>query len=182
MKLTINFFAIISAIFFNSICNAQTINTPEQWLIFQQNELKNCPYVFEGKIIQQSKKGKATCSVLQITKIYRGDQLNIGTIKVVTTIATGAEKFPQLHKDNTYIIFGNLSNSTLFKSVASVNTLTLWSNDWVVFQDTGAEWGWRKKTNYKTVDDLYSFFKENGLIVKEEVQQQSTTPTDSTTH
>jgi hypothetical protein len=145
-----------------------TINTSAQWLAYQQKELKNCPYIFEGKVISQQKNGGSTCSVIQDTQIYRGTELKVGTIKVITTMLSGAEKFPQLHNGDSYIIFGNLNNSDSFSTVSADNSTIIISNDWVTLNGTGATWGWRRVSTYPTMDSLYSFFRNNGVTVQEE--------------
>jgi hypothetical protein len=169
-----SFIAIIVCIY--SYCNAQPINTPAQWLNYQKNELKKCPYIFEGKITEQNKIGESTCSVIQITKIYKGNpQIKLGTIKIITTILAGSEAFPQLSTGNTYIIFGSQSNSNDFQSKVTDNSITLWCNDWVLFVNKGAEWGWKQKTQYKTLDSLNSFFRTNGVIIQEQTSQAGST-------
>jgi hypothetical protein len=173
MKIISRLFAGVYMISCYAICNAQS---PAQWSAFQQRELKGCAYIFEGKVTQQS--GKAiTCSVVQITKIYKGNpQIKLGSIKVITTITkNGSEKFPQLIKGHQYIIFGSTTstdNSNAFQSVVADNSLTLQTNDWVVYTDTGAVWGWRKPTVFPTKDSLNSYLKSNGIIVQEETQQK----------
>jgi hypothetical protein len=171
MKKIIKLIIALNIILCYSFCNAQT---SAQWLAYQEKELKECAYIFEGKVIQQS--GKSfTCSVIQITKIYRGSpQIKLSSIKMITTFGkNGSEKFPQLHNGSTYIIFGfTTSYSKEFQSIKADNLLTLQTNDWVTFIGNGAEWGWRKVTYYKTLDELYSFFKENGLTVQEEAEQK----------
>jgi hypothetical protein len=170
MNTTKEFIIAVYIIFCYSLCIAQT---PAQWSAFEQRELKGCSYIFERKVIQQSKTVEnLTCSVFQITKIYRGSpQINLGKIKVITTILSGAEKFPELHNGCTYIIFGIATNSNAFQSILTENILTLKSNDWIGFTGIGAIWGWRHPTNFPTTDSLYSFFKENGLTVQEETKK-----------
>lgn len=154
----------------NSFCNAQ--NTPAHWLAVQKRELKERPYIFEGKVIQQNKGGELTFNVIKITKIYRGSpQLKLGTIKVMSAPG-GIDAGPGLKKDSAYIIFGNPSNSTAFQSVATDNLLRIQSNDWISIYGIGASWGLRQVTQYKTVDSLYSFFKANGLMVQEEQKEK----------
>jgi hypothetical protein len=171
MKTKIKFIIAVYIILCYSFCIAQT---PAQWLAFQQRELKGSTYIFEGKVIQQSKIAEnSTCNVFQVTKIYRGSpQINLGNIKVITTILSGAEKFPELHKGYTYIIFGIVTKSNTSQSVVADNSLTLKTNDWISIDNNSAVWGWRHPTNFPTMDSLYSFFKENGLTVQEEVEQK----------
>jgi hypothetical protein len=154
------------------LCHSQT---PAQWSSYQSNEVKNCQFMFEGKVIKQVKQGGTTCSVIQISKIFKGSpKLSLGTIKVITTIKEGAEKFPQLKDSVTYVIFGNLrdKDSAAFKSIVTANNLVLWCNDWVTYLGTGAQWGWRRVTKYATRDAFYSFLKANGLTVQQEVKQK----------
>jgi len=184
MKITIRFIIGVSIVFCYSFCHAQAINTPAQWLAFQQKELKECPYIFEGNITQQKyyngKSGVMICSVIQITKIFRGSpQLKLGSIKVITSRNKGSTDVGPDIGIGHYIIFGKPSlpfrkpaDSTTFQSMPTDNSLILFCNDWVTFTGVGASWGWRQVTQYKTVDSLYSFFKANGVTVQEQVQQK----------
>jgi len=177
-----------------SFCNAQPINTPAQWLAFQQRELKECPYIFEGSILRQEcyygNSGVMTCSVMQITKIYRSSsQVKLGTIKVLTMqggqVGDGprvqlSDGGPGLGKGHyiifgSYLAFGRTSDSITVNSIVTDNLLTLHANDWATLTDAGASWGWRKVTKYPTVDSLYSFFKANGVTIQEQVPQADST-------
>lgn len=169
--------ALVITIFSYCFCYAQAINTPAQWLTFRQNELKECSYIFEGKVIQQSIEGIIyVCSIIEITKIYRGSpQIKLGTIKVTTMQGKGLQDAgPGLSKGSSYIIFGKLTNSKAFDTILVDNSAMLSRYDQISFHDTGAIWGWRQVTRYKTLDSLYSFFKENGLTVQEEEKTDNT--------
>jgi hypothetical protein len=178
MKPIIKFFVAISIIFSDSFCNAQS---PAQWSAFQQSELRGCTFIFEGNVTQQKvyngKRGRMICSVIQITKIYRGNpQIKLGSIKLITKQNKGiADAGPDIGRGH-YIIFGRTytlggaSDSSTLISIVTDNLLILQTNDWIAFTGGGAVWGWRRPTHYNTVDSLYSFFKENGLEVQEEVK------------
>jgi hypothetical protein len=183
MKACIKLIAGAFIIFFYSFCNAQVINTPAQWLAFQQRQLKGCAYIIEGTITQQKsyngKTGRMMCSVIQITKIFRGSpQIKLGSIKIITNQYSKnvADASPNIGKGH-YIIFGTPTKSSLpIDTIFTTDNLLILqasASDWVTFTGSGAQWGWRKVTYYKTLDSLYSFFKENGLTVQEEVEQKN---------
>lgn len=179
MKTTKEIIIVVNIIFCCSFCIAQRANpTPAQWLAYQQKEIKECPYIFEGNVTQQKcffgLHGMMICSVIQITKIYRGSpQLKIGTIKVITNQNKGYKDAGPDVGIGRYVIFGNPSipfiripaDSNVFQSMPTDNILILACNDWISFTGNGASWEFAQ---YKTTDSLYSFFKENGLTVQEE--------------
>jgi hypothetical protein len=147
--------------------------------------IKKAEYIFEGTITQQKyyvgRHGDIyTCSVVQITKIFRGNtQLKLGSIKVITPGGRNrpADSGPGLEKGH-HIIFCTLSipfrrpaDSTVFQSMPTDNASTLDCIDHIDFLADGERWGWRNPTQFKTVDSLYSFLKDNGLTVQEEVKE-----------
>jgi hypothetical protein len=147
------------------------------------NSIKKAIYVFEGRATHQecyySKGGEMlTCTVFQITKIFKGNpQINLGSIKVITmqggTIGDNTIRLidagPGLHSHGTYIIFGCSADTSWLISnmITSDNSITLQCFDHIDFNGNSASWGWRNPTKYKTLDDLYAFLKENGLIALE---------------
>jgi hypothetical protein len=148
------------------------------------SSIKKAVYIFEGNITQQKyytgKHGdEYTCSVVQITKIFKGSsELKLGSIKVITPGGRNraADSGPGLQKGH-YIIFCNLNipfrrpaDSTIFKSIPTDNMQLLDCIDHVDFVADGERWGWRNPTQFKTVDSLYSFLKFNGLTVQEEAK------------
>jgi hypothetical protein len=139
--------------------------------------IKKAECIFEGTIIKQTYKPKTTltCSVFQIKKIFKeNDNIKLGTIKVESEQSTPYMKIedggPGLKMGSTYIIFGVLTDANTFLSVSTDNLSTLRCIDNIAFVGGGAKWGWHNPTQFKTVDSLYSFFKENGLTVQEEVE------------
>jgi hypothetical protein len=158
----------------HSFSYAQVQATPEQWAEVEKKMIESRAYIFQGTIIKQIKKdAQLTCSIIQITKIYKGSpQIKLGTIKVITwEVPPGTmDGGISLGRGCTYIIFGNPTNSNAFDSIMSDNSITLSaSNSIVFFGDNSAQWG----TNlYKPLDSLYSVFKRNGLTVEEEAEQK----------
>jgi hypothetical protein len=154
--------------------------------------IQKAKYVFEGTIIEQKcyygAHGIMTCSVFQIRKIFKGSpQIKIGTIKIINEqggrvgngpISRPSDAGPVLTKDCTYIIFGVPSafsrayDSVSVYSIAADNQRPLDCIGQINFHGTGASWGWRRPTNFPTTDSLYSFLKDNGLTIQEEVKQK----------
>jgi hypothetical protein len=177
---TQNFFVgtVLSIFCFSSVCYSQKRHlTAAQTLAIEKKDIKNSAYIFEGTVIQRSTKGVELCSVIQIAKIFKGSpQLKLGTIKVVTehNIHT-KDGDPGLGRGR-YIIFGRPGDSILFRSIIADNTITLTTADLSVaifgtvdLDRPAAQWG---ESKYPTIDSLYSFFKENGVTVQEEVEQK----------
>ena len=189
----------------NQTSNSQLSSSQEQTLKQHQKNLKEAEEIFEGNVTHQESykntKGELwTCTVFQITKIFKGNpQITLGSIKVVTFQSNGSQKVldggPSLGKSGTYIILGKPADTSMLndKMITTDNSLTL-SPYFGIIAITGdvyeynnlvkahAEWlgGYRNPgTSYKTLDDLYSFLKENGLSAQEEVEQP-TMPADTT--
>jgi hypothetical protein len=177
------------AIFCYSFCNAQQDRaTTAQWAMEHAKEIKSTSYIIEGTIIQQKKFHAPnhevfTCSVILITRIYKGSpELKLGTIKVLlddeyaevngglAAITYDAGRIT-LNKGGTYVILGaptafNPDDTSMIHSMITDNTITLaLAADPVVIGKTTAQWD---ETTYSPVDSLYSFFKENGITVQEE--------------
>jgi hypothetical protein len=169
MKTAIKFIVAVSFLFSFSFCKAQKV---QKWVVTErQNEIKGYNYIFEGTVTQQTKNGNWMCSVVQITKIYKGSpQIKLGTIRVVMELQADGE--PAMTKGSKYVLFGRPASSSLDTIQTAENTLTLQCIDHIDFHGTGATWGARQPQEYKTVDSLYSYFKENGLAVQQEAQQK----------
>lgn len=175
---------IIILILYNSVCYAQQIEpTPEQWLIEHKKEIGSTPYIFEGKIIQQKnfqwRDRLLKCNVTQITKIYKGSpKIKLGTIKIIQwdgqtknddMISNTADYYGvTLSKDSNYIIFGVPAYSNALDSLITDNETNLTAVVGPV-RLSGATAYW-DEIQYKTLDSLYSFFKENGVTVQEKVK------------
>ena len=157
-------------IFCYSLCNAQKIHfTNQEYEAMHKQDIRNSPYIFEGKVIQISSINKEgiTCFTISITKIYKGSELKLGTIKVLIAQTENTDDGgPFLSKGCTYVIFGKPYNSSLFESIVTDNTIKLTYTDPINFYGKdGATWD---NLNYHSRDSLYSFFKENGLTVQEQ--------------
>jgi hypothetical protein len=194
MKTKMGVITVVFIIFCNLFCYAQQIIlTPQQRLAAQKECIESYPYIFEGKVIQQQgKKGRtSTCSVISITKIFKGSsQIKLGTIKVFTEQGINIHDGETgLSKGSTYIIFGKPSGSNEFQSIVTDNSILLTIDEPIIFSKkiyknsktnsidtTAVQWG---QTTYKTLYELYAYLKENGLTVQEEVAQP-TMPADTT--
>jgi hypothetical protein len=169
-KIKLNIIAIVLLSY--SFCSAQQTHhihtTGAQWLALHQKELSTSTYIFEGTIIKQSLKSgtELTCSVIKITKIYKGSpEVKIGTIKILTQQnPSDKDGWKGLSKGSTYVIFGKM-DSDKFKSIATDNSLTISCIDYATISGNTARWG---STIYKTLDDMNFFFKENGITMQEE--------------
>jgi hypothetical protein len=177
MKTKISFIAALTIFFCNSFCYAQQKRlSPAQELKIHQASLKNTAYIFEGTITKQSQYHAKTgallmCSVIKITKVYKGSpNIKLGTIKVITYGGKVNDGAPGLVNGTKYIILGRQANSNIDDSLVTAdNTVVLTTMDCdypIVFLGNGIE-QW-KGTQFKTLDSLYSFFKENGLTAQEE--------------
>lgn len=169
---------------FYMFCAAQQTHhihhTQAELLDVHTKEISNSAYIFEGKIIKQTlKKGTLlTCNVIKITKIYKGSPgITLGTIKVFTEQSPNAKDgWKGLSNGSTYIIFGNPGDTASFHSIVTDNPFSISLIDYVFYPSpTTARWD---ATLYNSLDDLYTFFNQNGLTV----QVQQTTPADSTRH
>jgi hypothetical protein len=193
MKITTRIFTAVLIIFCYSLSQAQMgAYTPSQWTEMHKKSINNASYIFEGTVIQQkcyyAKRGEIfTCSIIQITKIFKGSiQLKLGTIKVLTYQGGQVDKNGPKSivydggglgkgKEHLCIIFGITAtdglplDSTALQSMITNNNLMLNMIDVIGFTSSGPQWG---ETNYKTTDSLYSFFKENGVTVEEEVEEK----------
>jgi hypothetical protein len=158
--------------------------TPAQWIGVHRKSIERTAYIFEATVLQDihytGKDQKVATCIMQITKIFKGSpQLKLGTIKVVTDqqdiingYITGGEtdgaQLAPIGKGGTFIIFGFPAKSSwLVDSTVTDNAIILTSmeDDSIVINGNSAKW---VSTYYKTLDELYSFFKENGLTVQEE--------------
>jgi hypothetical protein len=177
-------------IFCYSFSEAQQVSlTPSQWLVEYKKEIGTTPYIFEGTVIQQQKirwrNRLLECNIMQITKIYKGTpQVKLGTIKVIQwygeTISGDLISISPpsdyvsivLNKGQTYIILGNPSYSDAVDSVTTTdNQINLTTADYPITIYSNNTVSWYGTTQFKTTDDIYSFFKENGLTVREEIQR-----------
>jgi archaellum component FlaF (FlaF/FlaG flagellin family) len=177
---------------FYSFCSAQKITpTPAQELEASKEDIKNTAYILEGTVIKQKRFHALNyevyvCNVISITKIYRGSPvIKLGTIKVLIettmiekngfrSVMSDGENI-SIAKNHSYIIFGKPVNfksadSNSVDSILTDNAMTLIITDIpIALNGNTAQWG---QTSYKTLDELYSFFKENGVTVQEEEQQK----------
>jgi hypothetical protein len=182
-------------IIYSSFCySQQVILSDEQELAYHKRIIARVPYIFEGKVIKQEyfhgandRWGILTCSIVQITKIYKGGAgIQLGTIKVITAQGgPNSAGFMTIQEDGgsgltqggTYIIFGTPADSSRLHEMPSDNSVTLTMDEPICFRaQNPITWG---QTQYKKINDLYAFFKENGLQVE---QQMSPIPSDSTKH
>jgi hypothetical protein len=155
-------------------CHAQRIQSMDS---VHKLELKEFQYIFEGTIThQESYKEKnnnnalTTCSVMQITKIFKGNKgIKPGNIKIITFQGNEIDNTgPALNNNGRYIIFGGPADSVQVNRnmVKTDNTIILQCYDYILFSD---KIQWRNSsTQYRTPDELYAFFKENGLTVSGE--------------
>jgi hypothetical protein len=184
--------------------------TPERELALHKKCIDTSAYIFEGIITKQecyySKRGEIlTCSVFQITKIYKGyPQIKLGTIEIITKqggqVGSGPKAILTDHGSAVlgkghYIIFGrptpqNMQSDTSI-TVDNSTPLTL-MGDPIAFSgkvyrngktvpvdQPAARWD---NTKYDTVDDLNAFLEANGLTIEAAQIQQATAPADSTKH
>ena len=177
-------------IFCSEFCQAQMVDaTPEQWIVEHKKYINNTPYIFEGTVIKNNYRitGKSqalyTC-IIQITKIFKGSpQLKLGSVKVVTAKyvkngdqidipSDGGDMVP-IGKGGTFIIFGRPSYSSwLNDSTTTDNTirLTIMDCDYPVVISGKDDVSWEGTPQFKTKEDIYSFFKESGVTVQEEAK------------
>ncbi len=192
MKTIKNVIPALLIIFSSSFLQAQVdIGTPAEWVVEHKKEIKNTSYIIEGTVIEQKhfialNHELMTCSIISITKIYKGSpQIKLGTIKVVLTdgeyesngfitrIADGGE-VTLSGKGSTCIILGapttfKPTDTSIIHSMVTDNAIVLgWAADPINISKTIAQWDY---TTYNSVDSLYSFLKESGLTVQEEVKE-----------
>ena len=163
-------------------------------LELHKKALMNSKYVFEGIVIKQeayaNKKGESrTCTVFNIEKIFKGSGLvHLGTIKVITNQGRGLIDGGPAIGNGRYIIVGIPTDSSNLKTPAfdtdnsaipSVEALIEIGRDSYlkgkkIHHDTPVIWLGSQidcGTLYHTIEDLYGFFKENGLTVEVEIKQ-----------
>ena len=178
----------IIAILCNAPCKAQVIAlTPSQSEMSHKQYLPNAHYIFEGKVINRKHhKGKevdVTTCIIQITKVYKGSpQINLGTVKVTTdqyVVSNGFTSIPSeaggstdLNKGGTYIVFcTDATKLWIVDSTTTDNPLTLTicglDNPIIVNPDNNTV-SWFQTPQFKTVNDIEGFFRENGVTVQEE--------------
>jgi hypothetical protein len=188
MKTQRNFIMVVLGIFCNFFANAQMTDiSPSRWLVIHKQDIANAAYIFEGTTTQEKsyygKHGIMTCNVIQITKIYKGSpKLKLGTIKVLTVGGRiGNEPYDppsdggwiRFTTGATYIILGipaafeRASDSIIVNSITTDNLFVLEYIDHISFLSNDTV-RWDYDMQFKTKEDVYSFFKENGLMVQEE--------------
>lgn len=200
MKIIPRIISVIIITLWYSHSSAQVLDlTPSEELPEHKKLLQSNANIFEGRVMQQKSFYRYhpggtvfTCSIIKITKIYKGSpQLKLGTIKLITeqgghvenyrgiTQPPPSDGFIGVTKGGDYIIFGtpttfNPADTNLIYSMTTDNSLVFELYDEIKVFHNGAQWG---NTHYSTRDSLYLFFKENGVTVKEQVA-----PADNTNH
>jgi hypothetical protein len=125
----------------------QAYVTSEQELALQKQTMRNTPFIFEGTVIKQQcyiskKRGTQTCTVVQITKIFKGNpQIKLGTIKVImqgghigdTPYIPPSEAGTTFKIGLTYIVFGNPATSSIMPN-STTDTLILSDNTVILEQ------------------------------------------------
>ncbi len=174
------------------LSDSQQVSMQRTVSIHHQRGLKAATFVFEGIVISQEcyygkHTGILTCSVIQITKIFKGSpQIKLGSIKVITmqggSVDGQMEKISDggrgISKSGTYIIIGKTADSSMLNdkttttdNLIAVTTIDcsepiaiiadVYSNGKLIEQ-SHAFWGDARfgTTQFKTLDELYSFLKE----------------------
>jgi hypothetical protein len=173
MKTTKRIITAIIIIFYSTFCYAQMTD------VSPSRQIKYSTLIFEGTVIQEEcfyakLYGVLTCCILQINKIYKGSpNIKLGTIKVITEqggrvgnfISHPSEVGPGLEKGKNYIIIGAVADSTMLHKMSTDNDITVELSDCIILSGNSAVWD---RTQYRTLDDLYSVFKANGLTLQEE--------------
>ena len=180
MKTTKRIITSVIIIFYSTFCYTQMADvTPSQ-------EIHGSPFIFEGNVIRQEcyygkHKEILTCSIMQITKIFKGSpQIKIGTIKVITQqggrIGNNTDRPSDIgaavDKGNYYIVLGKTADSTILHPMQTDNDITVDISDCVTFSFIGQGAAIWDGVRYKSLNDLYSVFKANGLRVQEEAEQK----------
>ena len=171
--------------------------SPAQTLDLQKRTMNNSSFIIEGVAMKQQcyygkHTGILTCTVLKITKIFKGSpQIKLGSIKIITKqggrVGGDLEQIsdggPGIYEGLTYIIFGNqanlselsssdtlvVDNSVSIKefdliSITNVNNTKLYHKG-----DPAANWN---NYSFQSLDSLYAYLKENGsLVIQQEVTQ-----------
>jgi hypothetical protein len=197
---------------YSSLYAQQIAYSASQWLEEQKERIKNSPFIFEGIVTSEKcyydkniRGIPYTCSVIQITKIFKGSpKLKLGSIKVITEggyiKSTDSLIYAPPSDANIggglpleighYIILGKLANfepvdSNMIHSFITDNiiTLTLTGIPIVFLGKDSARWDRPSYFTdsfyyYNTAGALYSFFKENGLSIQKEI----VVPTDTIKH
>ncbi len=149
---------------------------------YHESSIQDAKYIFEGQLIcwkpYYNKKGKVmTCCIVQITKVYRGaPQLKLGTVKIITrgghmqgsdiyvTESDGGAYLPQ--KNGVILGIPTEPWNVVDTMSQTDNMVVLGAIDFIDISEKTAQWSGDKIRI--TVDSVYSFFKENGLMVQEE--------------
>ncbi len=212
MKTIIKIFAVVILISCYHFSYTQILfddSNPELRLQHQKNIMSNTPFIIEGKAIQQKYLANEglTCTVIQITKILKGNgQIKLGTIKLITaqggslednkgnvSIETIEDGGPVIRKGQAYIIFG-ISDPSLLPKPSSLsdtllstdNVLTLRVSDFIWFNFKNHDkysniplvnW-WG--TTFNSTEELYTFLKEKGNLIVQVEMEQPTMPADTT--
>jgi len=156
-------------------CGAQYVHlTKAQWDTEHKKLISRVSFIIEGAVIRQStfiskSRELLTCSVLQISKIYKGDkQINIGTIKILTFQSTGSMTVSDmgegLYVNHSYIILGSQADSShLSKSMLQTdNIATIYLNDQIDLVDSTQNDFTKKRNPSIMVSDTTS--KNNTVI------------------
>jgi hypothetical protein len=153
-----------------------------------------CTTISITKIFKGS--GKIKLGTIKLITAQGGSIENNNGNTEVETISDGG---PEISKGQSYIIFASIADSSYYggtnlyaRNDTTDNDLALLVKDIICFDFKNqklhpthpdmfpiAKWG-SVGSNYKTLDDLNAFLKENGLTVQEEVEQQPKLPADST--
>jgi hypothetical protein len=180
MKTTKGAFTTLLIIFSHIYSQAQVdIGTPAQELTAHKEEIKSTPYIFEGTVIQQHQNNckveVITTCIMQITKIYKGSpQLQLGSVKVITWHKLKNSFGPvegyvvPVGIGGTYIIFGGSTNSVDSTKTDNPITLSEYGMEYPVVISDKDSVNWYGTPQFKTLNDIEAFFKENGLTVQEE--------------
>jgi hypothetical protein len=173
------------------LCEGQIVQpTPAQAIAEHKKQISTTSYIFEGTVTQQKyyngRNQIVTTCIMQITKIFKGSpKLRLGSIKVVTDQAIKSGDIISIPSDEgdvvavvkggTYIIFGRTVGLTwTVDSTLTDNsiTLTTMGMDYPIVIYGKDSISWEFTPQFKTKEDIYSFFKENGLAAQEEVEQK----------
>jgi hypothetical protein len=194
----------------NSSTNTQAELQQQRTSKQHKNALKSSAFIFEGiattQEVYKSKRGEEwTCTIFQITKIFKGSsQIKLGSIKIITKQGNCLKDGgPAIGKERRYVIITNPADASTLNDKMPVtdNAPTLYGGYVIAILEDVKKSGTTKNithqfhaewigtqgdrgTVFKTLDELYSYFKENGLTVEEDVKQPDPTklPADTTKH